>query len=141
MNTIIRGEEAWERLEKLPEEVQGWIDSKTKIELALLRPGVPEFVTTLANTSGKHLRNIVATMHDRLIHEREIANLQLMLMLDTYPWRHQIAFVFTERYRGKFHQRGIRWWLHTVLATKIEDIALPEEPETEPEEERIEAVE
>lgn len=131
MNTIIRGEEAWDRLEKLPEEAAQWLDNSLEREMAqgaLFPSGIIQFLSTLTGTSGKHLRNVVAVMHDRLIHEREIANLQLLLLLGVYPWHHQIAFVFTERYRLKYHQTGVRWWLHTVLATKIEDIALPAEP-------------
>lgn len=132
MNTIIRGEEAWERLEKLPEEAAQWIDSSLEREIAqsaLLPAETMQFLGALTCTSGKHLRDLVGAMHNRLIHERAIANLQLMLLLDVYPWRHQIAFVFTEHYRLKYKQTGVRWWLHTVLATKIEDIALPTEGE------------
>lgn len=128
MNTIIRGEEAWDRLERLPEEAADW-NVRDGLRYGLTIPSdIQEFLDTLSSTPGKHLRNVVATMHDRLIHEREIANLQLLLLLDLYPWRHQVAFVFTQRYRLKFSQTGVRWWLHTVLATKIEDIALPAEP-------------
>lgn len=130
MNTIIRGEEAWDRLEKLPQETQGYLQDWSD-ESWFPSEDACKFVRALEEVSGKHLHNIVAAMHDRLIHEREIANLQLMLLLDVYPWRHQIAFVFTQRYRGKYKQTGERWWLPTVLATKIEDIALPAEAEAQ----------
>lgn len=137
MHNVIRGAEAWERLEKIDAEnpftfstnVDG-LDVEFVVENVLTKRQ-EEFLENLVRVKRNgNLVRIVDGIHRR-IWASHGALPEMMIAEDTYPWRHQIIFVWNERYRQEQHQRGVRYWLPTLLQFKVEDVAMP--PEEKPE--------
>lgn len=129
MHSVIRGKEAWERLGQISSDAEG-------LEVAnMLTDRQEEFLAKLekAKRNGNLLR-IVTGMHARLIRAHN-ALPEMMVCEDTYPWRHQVMFVWNERWRQETRPRGIRYWLPTLLQFKLEDVDMPpdEIPELTPE--------
>jgi hypothetical protein len=120
LNSILRAEAAWKALSEIPYQFPAdkWLE---------FRPEVEDYLRELKEAVERdRISKIVAVMHGRIMREHG-AIPELMVMLDTYPHRHQIAFVWNESYRGKPRYRGARWWLRTILSMKVEDWKLPEE--------------